>query len=61
MKYDGKNSVAFDALVEVFPSIELKGFEGLEFKKDEVSQRTFQKWHQDSRLEDHGSKISPEG
>jgi len=37
MKYDGKSSVAFDALVEVFPNIELKGFEGLEFKKDEVS------------------------
>ena len=37
MKYDGKSSVAFDALVEVFPDIELKGFEGLEFKKDEVS------------------------
>ena len=36
MKYDGKSSVAFDALVEVFPDIELKGFEGLEFKKDEV-------------------------
>ena len=24
MKYDGKSSVAFDALVEVFPNIELR-------------------------------------
>ncbi|MDC0253936.1 trigger factor [Bacteriovoracales bacterium] len=37
MKYDGKNAVEFDALVEVFPVIEMKDFSNLEFKKEELS------------------------
>ena len=37
MKYDGKNSVEFDALVEIFPEIEMKDFSNLEFKKEELS------------------------
>jgi trigger factor len=36
MKYNGKDSVVFDALVEVFPDIEIKDMSHLEFKKDDV-------------------------
>jgi trigger factor len=36
MKYNGKDSVVFDALVEVFPDIEIKDMSHLTFKKDDV-------------------------
>jgi trigger factor len=36
MKYDAGKSVSFEAVVEIFPEVELKDFSGLSFTKDKV-------------------------
>ena len=36
MNYKQGESISFDALVEIFPTIELKDYSSLEFTRDEV-------------------------